>query len=720
MKLQYGAVYSLPILVLVLVASPAIYAQTTDDLDTEQPNVENPHILDPDDPIGPVGRADDLHAAHGDLTDIMREQSMGNFDTPDYPFVMTYVDEEHGDLVVMMHVMAAVADIEYDEEEIAVAIGHDVPIHITYGVAVAEVPQYRIDYWKQYYVDYCSPVKPGHQNVCKVFEQYLRDNGVNPDTLVPAPPTNSTTSPPTTPTTIPVTTSPCDDDADSLTCYYYKKYQEKCIPAKTTSRCDTYASLITGAGYKVPTSAPAKVTPPKVSNIKAVLSNGDVKVTWDKPQYEVERYRVYAYEDDRYKSREYVTTNSHTFDDAKPGKEYKFRVYVYYEKDDRLTGTYGGYAYSNTVSTPASIDRIPPVLQLPQNTTIRTNSTGAVINYTVTASDNIDGAITPECTPKSGSVFALGNATVSCTALDSSGNSASGAFVISVVRSNQSESQCTVPQTGSQSGLICDVFRYADRYSTMLRGGEPINVKGHSYDDAAMANVTGEKYGTMGLVIDYDGSDVIVTNSHVARPFETTQKIFTLGPLPLQEVAVGEIIRDTDVRSGGIHKADAALIHVTNPQAAVQKERIQYDGEILNVTSFGGVYDLAAYHRVHIAGTHSDGEGFTQYKNVTVALRAGDITGKTNSFTLTNQVSASYSSTGGDSGAPIFIDHKNGTAQMLGIHAAKTCALTLDNNVFISLVKITPENIADPCTTANSLFGIFTTWESIVEELGLD
>jgi len=58
---------------------------------------------------------------------------------------------------------------------------------------------------------------------------------------------------------------------------------------------------------------------------------------------------------------------------------------------------------------------------------------GAAVGYSPTASDLVDGAVSVNCLPASGSTFALGTATVHCSATDAAGNSASGSFDVSVV-----------------------------------------------------------------------------------------------------------------------------------------------------------------------------------------------------------------------------------------------------------------------------------------------
>jgi hypothetical protein len=61
------------------------------------------------------------------------------------------------------------------------------------------------------------------------------------------------------------------------------------------------------------------------------------------------------------------------------------------------------------------------------------NADGAVVNYAqVSATDAVDGDLIATCNPASGSAFSLGTTTVTCTATDSAGNSASGSFAVTV------------------------------------------------------------------------------------------------------------------------------------------------------------------------------------------------------------------------------------------------------------------------------------------------
>ena len=57
---------------------------------------------------------------------------------------------------------------------------------------------------------------------------------------------------------------------------------------------------------------------------------------------------------------------------------------------------------------------------------------GAVVTYSVSASDVVDPHPTVVCSPASGASFPLAATTVSCTASDAAGNLATGSFKVTV------------------------------------------------------------------------------------------------------------------------------------------------------------------------------------------------------------------------------------------------------------------------------------------------
>lgn len=106
---------------------------------------------------------------------------------------------------------------------------------------------------------------------------------------------------------------------------------------------------------------------------------------------------------------------------------------------DYITGTLGGtitaadYPEAGTDRVNIVDNAVPPVLTLPGDITVdATTELGADVVYTITATDDVDGDIAVSCAPASGSTFAIGITTVTCTATDSSLNTATGSFDVIV------------------------------------------------------------------------------------------------------------------------------------------------------------------------------------------------------------------------------------------------------------------------------------------------
>lgn len=79
------------------------------------------------------------------------------------------------------------------------------------------------------------------------------------------------------------------------------------------------------------------------------------------------------------------------------------------------------------------VDSTPPTPLLPENIYVRaTSSDGAVVTFSASATDDVDGVLTVTCTPESGSVFPVGETVVVCNATDSAGNLAEGSFRVTV------------------------------------------------------------------------------------------------------------------------------------------------------------------------------------------------------------------------------------------------------------------------------------------------
>lgn len=95
-------------------------------------------------------------------------------------------------------------------------------------------------------------------------------------------------------------------------------------------------------------------------------------------------------------------------------------------KDSR--NNVGFAAFSITV-----VDTTPPALTLPGNFTVSADENcSAVVTYTASATDLVDGPETITCTPASGFTSGLGATTVNCTSTDAHHNTANGSFVATV------------------------------------------------------------------------------------------------------------------------------------------------------------------------------------------------------------------------------------------------------------------------------------------------
>jgi len=97
-----------------------------------------------------------------------------------------------------------------------------------------------------------------------------------------------------------------------------------------------------------------------------------------------------------------------------------------------VTDSYGAVSNPATVSlTVNAVDATAPVITTSGDLSATATSTrGAAVTFSVTANDNVDGSVPVTCTPPSGSLFAPGKTTVSCTATDAAGNQATKTFVV--------------------------------------------------------------------------------------------------------------------------------------------------------------------------------------------------------------------------------------------------------------------------------------------------
>jgi hypothetical protein len=120
---------------------------------------------------------------------------------------------------------------------------------------------------------------------------------------------------------------------------------------------------------------------------------------------------------------------------------------VVVDQDGRTTITFTATDGAGNTSAPQTtvvdLDRGVPGWVLPSSVTVpATGPGGAAVSYTSTATDTLSGA-SGSCSPLSGSTFPVGTTTVSCTAVDGAGNSATASFPVTVTAA-------PAPQTPAQ------------------------------------------------------------------------------------------------------------------------------------------------------------------------------------------------------------------------------------------------------------------------------
>jgi hypothetical protein len=119
------------------------------------------------------------------------------------------------------------------------------------------------------------------------------------------------------------------------------------------------------------------------------------------------------------------------------------------------------------------VDTTPPVLTVRKGVSaVATSPSGAVVTFTATATDIVDGTDPVTCTPPSGSTFAIGTKTVTCSATDKHGNSASASFPVTV--------------TAGVALIALDASKSA---ALQLTGSAALQVKGGNvYVDSSASN----------------------------------------------------------------------------------------------------------------------------------------------------------------------------------------------------------------------------------------
>ena len=669
-------------LLLIPVAMNDAFAQSVND-DYPISNSTLSELIPDDGTVGPVGIVNELYKAHSDLTGIMEGHSAGSYEH-DYPFTITYVDEEDKILVVGMHPMAAVAGIKYNVNEIQHALETGAPIKIVYAEFIAETSSPA----QTYYEANCTPdVLPGFINVCKAYADILIGNGINPAdlgayTIFLEEFSNMRNW----------NTSGDDIEDDDLGSNYgvipghttrndVATNDDECGPCTITMR-----EGIDISGYDHITLTFWKLIDDDFESddyLKVEVYDGSAwaeKFKWTSGDSLWQQHTLRLDDTASFKMR---ITAQIADEDNKFGID---NIILKVENDDQDI-------------TPA--DTTPPVIMIPADITgVPRSSLGYYAEFDVTATDSIDGTVNVTCSHSTG-YFQIGVTTVSCNAVDAAGNRASESFSITVTDGRPADTdgdgfhdgidRC--PDEANDGNYGCpDVpssvteFYGGNQYSMIIKN----STDSYAKPSTLTIGVTNSS-GINGIVVSGHGLKINDGFTFVEHAIGINETKITSEFIPVSN-------------SGSV---DAAFIPITEPNIIVGSKVQALNGTVFDVTQ-GTLSDVERGEALTIYGIYNNGDGTLLFKNATIIDRV---------FQHTNMGLSIYPSQIGDSGAPI-IYHHNGMSELVGVHEGAVCIFeALSENQS----RVDVYDITSLCgdTPQQHYYKAFSAWENVKTTFGL-
>ncbi|HEV7782571.1 MAG TPA: HYR domain-containing protein, partial [Chitinophagaceae bacterium] len=187
-------------------------------------------------------------------------------------------------------------------------------------------------------------------------------------------------------------------------------------------------------------------------------------------------------------------------------------------------------------------DQIAPVITCPANINVTTpvGQCNAVVNFTVTATDNC-GAVTLVTSSASGATFPIGVTTVNATATDACGNVSTCSFTITVA-----DAQLPVISIQPANRTVCIGANatFSVTAATSPSPGGPIAYQWQQWNGSAWVNITGANAATftvnnVTLAMNTNTYRVVLTglcqivNSNAATLFVNTPPIVSINASPL-------------------------------------------------------------------------------------------------------------------------------------------------------------------------------------------
>jgi hypothetical protein len=175
---------------------------------------------------------------------------------------------------------------------------------------------------------------------------------------------------------------------------------------------------------------------------------------------------------------------------------------------------------SFTVTVKAS--NTPPVVTVPSNMIVEaTGPSGSIVTFTATATDAQDGARPVTCTPASGTTFALGTRTVTCTATDTGGLTGTASFTVTVRDTTPPVLTLPAPITVSAGTGGTAVVTYSATASDLVSGTVAVTCTPASGSAFAVGTTTvtcvakdaagNQSQGSFTVTVQAAGSPPVVT-----------------------------------------------------------------------------------------------------------------------------------------------------------------------------------------------------------------
>ena len=121
------------------------------------------------------------------------------------------------------------------------------------------------------------------------------------------------------------------------------------------------------------------------------------------------------------------------------------------------------------------VDTTAPDVTVPDDITEEaTGPDGAVVGFTSTATDIVDGELDPSCVPPSGSTFPLGTTEVTCSATDAALNTGSSSFFVTVEDTTGPELDLPANITTGATSAAGATVNYSATANDLVDGSVPV------------------------------------------------------------------------------------------------------------------------------------------------------------------------------------------------------------------------------------------------------